>query len=603
MIRTLMVVLGLLAVFSGTSAASGIAVLPAEMASDASGAFTRSHPEIGRHTGAREDTDQTSRVALVRHELSAYRAAALLGNPIAAFYLGEAYYDGVGVSQDQSKGIKYLRTAAEHGNPRAAMLLGTVEYLHATDDQDRLHAESWLHRGAHGGDRYAQRDLGIIALGGSGPKLNTTAIHWLHLAALQGDDLSQRLIGELDTRTTKNTPLFKKGEFWLEEAAKQGDSVALSDLIKIWSQEKRTPADLGPPSTVLSASTLAPSPKAKTILANFYFGRSPASAAIAVGLYREAAKSGYGPGAFGLADAYFYGRGIAADPDLARQGFQDAAAQGDVRARVNLGTMYYLGVGGKKSLSQAALQYRLAANRGSAEGAYYLAKMFQAGQGVKADPLEARHWYSVAAARGLPIAQRTLASMSFSPSGKQSPAQHRVYWLRRAAVGGDPVAACELAGLYRRGAGVAANRARTLYWLQRAVRGGDHSARVDRALLEATEPATATQARGGRGALKRMALAGAPDAAFDLGAVYARGIGVTRDDRQAVFWWRIGVRQKDPDAMLALAIAYLSGAGVQKNRSEATHLLMMARALNLDPVRRHLVNHEIFALRSRRGDS
>ncbi|MEE3504444.1 tetratricopeptide repeat protein [Acidiphilium acidophilum] len=603
MIQNRIAVLAFLAIFLGVSVGNAVAALPGERTSDASGASSMSHPEIVHPTVAGGDTDETSNVVLVRHELSAYRAAALLGNPVAMFYLGEAYYDGIGVSQDQPRGIRYLRTAANHGNPLAATFLGAVEYLHATDNGERSRAVSWLHRGAHGGDRYAQRELGIIALDDSGSPSNTAAIHWLHLAALQGDDLSQRLIGELDTTTTKNLPVFKRGEFWLEEAAKQGDDVALSDLIGLWSQEGRLPADLGPPATVSSASALTPSPEAKTTLANFYFGRSSASATIAVGLYREAAKSGYGPASFGLADAYFYGRGIAADQDRARQGFKDAAAQGDVRALVNLGTMYYFGMGGSKSLPRAAGQYRLAADRGSAEGAYYLAKMIQAGQGVKANPREARHWYSVAAARGLPVAQRTLASMPFSQSRKRSPAQQRVYWLRRAALSGDPVAARELAQLYRRGDGVTANRAQALYWLQRAVKGGDHSALVDRALLEATQPATPAQARTGRGALKRMAVAGAPDAAFDLGAIYARGVGVTRDDRRAVFWWRIGVRQKDPDAILALAIAYLSGTGVQESRSNATHLLLAARALNLDPARQHLVDHEIFALHSGRNDS
>lgn len=598
MLKNTIIITTILLYFSGVSIAGGISIIPIDFSSDS--------PKVSKtlNTGATEPvfkyshTDETAESAVVRRELPFYRSAALRGDPVAELYLGEAYYDGVGVAKHPLRGMRYLRSAANRGNARAATFLGIIEYLHATDAAGRLRAKSWLYRGAHGGDRLAQRDLGILALSGNGPLADLKATNWLHLSALQGDDLSQRLLGEQDTAITTNAQLFKRGEFWLKEAAKQSDDVALSDLIKLWSQRGRGSVGNGPPKTVMNARALAPSPYAETQLANFYFGRSPASAAIAVELYREAAKGGYAPAAFGLADAYLFGRGVATDQARARQEFLDAALLGDVRAQVNLGTMYYLGLGVRKNLPEAAAQYRIAAKHGSAEGAYYLAKMLQTGQGVTLNTHEAQQFYRIAASRGLAVAQQTLASMPFPQSGARSPAKLRAYWLRRAALSGNAAAARDLAGLYRRGDGVTASRQQALYWLQRSIKNGDRWALVDRALLEATEPTSPTEARLERVALRRLALSGAPGAAFDLGVIYARGINVTRNDHLAVFWWRVGVRRKDPDAIVALGIAYLSGTGVTANESKAATLLMTARALKLDRDRQKLVKHELSILNS-----
>ncbi len=596
MIRIGILSAALLVHVSGVSIASSVGRAPQFVTIDFRNGLPTADSSTGHAVADLRSSKEVPESALGAHEIQIYRAAASRGDPVGEFYLGEAYYDGVGVSQDQSRGIGYLRSAAVRGYARAETFLGIVEYLQAPGAPGRSRAWYWLHQGAHDGNRLAQRDLGIISLDDRSSSSVDDAMHWLHLAALQGDVVSQRLMGELNATTSSDTPSPEAAVFWLTEAAKDGDRIALSDLIHIWSMTKQIHAGFGPPETLSGALVLTTSPQTATQLGNFYFGRSPASAALAVELYRGAAQNGYGPASFGLAEAYLFGRGITANAYLARRGFKDATAQGYVRARVNLGTMYYQGMGVRKSLTRAASEYRLAATHGSAQGAYYLAMMFQTGQGVKMNVPEALHWYRVAAGRGLPVAQRVVASLPNPRSAGISPAQQRVYWLRRAAEGGDAVAARELAELYRRGVGVKLSRPRALHWLQRAAKLGDQPALVDSALLEATEPTTANQARAGRSALRRMALAGSSSAGFNLGALYARGDGVTRDDHRAVIWWTVAARQHDQDAMIALAIAYISGAGVKEDRSKAVTLLKQVRVQNLDPERRRIVEQKLITL-------
>ena len=58
-------------------------------------------------------------------------------------------------------------------------------------------------------------------------------------------------------------------------------------------------------------------------------------------------------------------------------------------------------------------------------------------------------------------------------------------------------------------------------------------------------------------------------AQFAIGAKYATGEGVPRDDVEAVRWWRRAAEQGFVDAELNLAAAYQNGVGVPKDQAEA----------------------------------
>lgn len=56
---------------------------------------------------------------------------------------------------------------------------------------------------------------------------------------------------------------------------------------------------------------------------------------------------------------------------------------------------------------------------------------------------------------------------------------------------------------------------------------------------------------------------------FNLGACYANGYGVAKDDVQAVSWWRKAAEQGDAKAQFNLGVCYSSGCGVAKDDVQA----------------------------------
>ncbi len=65
--------------------------------------------------------------------------------------------------------------------------------------------------------------------------------------------------------------------------------------------------------------------------------------------------------------------------------------------------------------------------------------------------------------------------------------------------------------------------------------------------------------------LRRLADQGDAQAQFELGFRYAHGYGVSRDDQEAVKWYRLAADQGDADAQHALGVMYDEGRGVPKD--------------------------------------
>jgi len=70
-------------------------------------------------------------------------------------------------------------------------------------------------------------------------------------------------------------------------------------------------------------------------------------------------------------------------------------------------------------------------------------------------------------------------------------------------------------------------------------------------------------------AWKRLAPAGSADAAYNLGVVYADGVLVPLDYREAARWFRLSADMGDPRAMFDLGTLYDEGNGVKQSNEEA----------------------------------
>ena len=74
-------------------------------------------------------------------------------------------------------------------------------------------------------------------------------------------------------------------------------------------------------------------------------------------------------------------------------------------------------------------------------------------------------------------------------------------------------------------------------------------------------------------ALRRLGEGGNAYVMFRLGRLYANGIGVARDDTEAVRWYRMGASAGNLNATTALAMALIEGRGATKDEQEGLRLL------------------------------
>ena len=83
------------------------------------------------------------------------------------------------------------------------------------------------------------------------------------------------------------------------------------------------------------------------------------------------------------------------------------------------------------------------------------------------------------------------------------------------------------------------------------------------------EPSESTNSAEKIRDLQRAAATGDAEAQYRLGALYAEGAGVKKDDKEAEKWYRKAAEQGLPSAQHRLGNIYLIGLGVRKNYAEA----------------------------------
>lgn len=71
---------------------------------------------------------------------------------------------------------------------------------------------------------------------------------------------------------------------------------------------------------------------------------------------------------------------------------------------------------------------------------------------------------------------------------------------------------------------------------------------------------------------RQSALAGYANAQFNLGAAYFNGAGTERNVGQAISWWEKAVEQNHPEAMYNLAVLYRDGEVVEQDKERAAAL-------------------------------
>lgn len=159
---------------------------------------------------------------------------------------------------------------------------------------------------------------------------------------------------------------------------------------------------------------------------------------------------------------------------------------------------------GTENLRQAALD-------GDPRAAFIVATRFADGKNVPKDPAAAARWFATAAAKGL------------------APAQYR------------------MGAIFERGAGVTLDLEAARQWYERAAAAGNVRAMHNTAVLLANARGPKDYEKAARW-FAEAAAHNLKDSQFNIALLYERGLGVSQDLGEALFWYTLAARQDDADA-------------------------------------------------------
>ena len=134
-----------------------------------------------------------------------------------------------------------------------------------------------------------------------------------------------------------------------------------------------------------------------------------------------------------VAEAYFYGRGVATNRAEAVRWYARAAEGGYAPAQASLGLCAFRGWGRAKDVCEAVRWYRLAANQGELSAMNNLAFCHLHGIGVERDEATGFRWALDAAHRGYAPAQTLVAECYLDGRGVDPDVERAEAWLYRAA--------------------------------------------------------------------------------------------------------------------------------------------------------------------------
>jgi len=264
-----------------------------------------------------------------------------------------------------------------------------------------------------------------------------------------------------------------------------------------------------------------------------------------------------------------YERGQAAYEDEAYKSaiefLEPLAIGGDQAAKLALGTVYRCGDDSVQDYAAAAKWYLAAGDHKVAVAHKWLASYFSSGRGGAPDQERAREEMRIAAELGDANSQFILSNWLSHMDWDAS-----IHWRTLAAEQDHVYAQDRLAQNYRLGHGVPVDPEKAVYWVRRAAENGSHFAEAD----------LARHYRDGYGglevdidaALQLLESAVAKElssAAYQLGWMYAKGDGVTKDNRKACELYRVAADNRDSHGTFELAMCFEEGNGVERNLVEA----------------------------------
>jgi TPR repeat protein len=182
-------------------------------------------------------TDSAAGIAMLE------QAAAAL-DVYAIHTLGQAYYEGRGVSKDLEKARKLFEIAARMGHTFAMNSLGRMYRLGETVEPDPALARRYWEESAARGDIYGLDNLGFVYLDGVGaPRDPARALAYFKQASDLGHPEAPNNIGRLYVLGIGVPVDFTEARRWYAVGVERGDAWAAFNLAELTRQGKGGPSD------------------------------------------------------------------------------------------------------------------------------------------------------------------------------------------------------------------------------------------------------------------------------------------------------------------------------------------------------------------------
>jgi TPR repeat protein len=332
--------------------------------------------------------------------LPIFEKLAAIGDARSETDLGEMYFFGLGVPQDQDHAFELQYAAVAQNYGKAEDNLGNMYANHFIFDK----AFIWFTKSAGHGDPAGEADLANAYTKGLGTTPDQAkALHWALLSAEQGNAFGENLTGfmyDYGLGTTRNT---HAAMHYFQLAASQNLGLAQQNIGLAYQNGDGVPVDYAKARYWFKKAELGGCVCAYTDFGYMYqqgLGVTQ-SDKTAFQFYQRAATGGDALGENNLGAMYDNGLGVQQNAAKALYWYQQAALQGNALAEENLGTLYSEGQGGlEQNSTMADRLFLFAFLQGQIGAAGHLGDAYFAGIGVPRDLPLAAQFYDIAANSG-----------------------------------------------------------------------------------------------------------------------------------------------------------------------------------------------------------
>lgn len=385
--------------------------------------------------------------------------------PVEAYsMLGQSYLQGIGVVQNNEKGMRLLTNAAEKGDEDAICSLGViyqyglngvaidipkaVSYYERgiqNEDSDCMlnlgyileQSDKWPHdykrafelykKSAELGNARAYNNLGTCYKRGIGTTVDAQEALKCYELAIKGGEKATAYMNlyvyYMDGICCQKD--VGKAIEWLKKGDADGVLQCSYQLSGHYKNGYGVPIDNKKMFTCLLKSAKGGLEEAFLELGHCYSNAigTHKNDRRAVECYKIAAESGNAQAQYELGICYRQGEGVPQDILKAIDWYQKAIEQGHGGAMCNLGILYDNGIGLEKDKEKALHYYRMSAEAGNRDGQFCLASKYFQGDGIEQNYQEAVKWFMAAANQGEPDSLFHLAICYYDGLGVEEDAR------------------------------------------------------------------------------------------------------------------------------------------------------------------------------------